>query len=95
MAFLEKYGYQFLLIPKAEEIAESWGVKGTPGLFLADQSGHVVFDLRAIPESAYPSDRFGNNEELKRFQKASRGAPFWAAQLRKALDQLDGGCAAD
>lgn len=88
--FLEEYGYQFLLIPEAEEVAESWGVKGTPGLYLADKSGRAVFSLRAIPESAYPPERFADNEELKRYQKAARGAPFWAAHLRKALDRLDG-----
>jgi thiol-disulfide isomerase/thioredoxin len=90
VAFLEEYGYEFLLIPEAEEIAESWGVKGTPGLYLADQSGNVAFNLRAIPRSAYPPERFANNEELKRYQRAARGAPFWAAHLRKAIDRLEG-----
>jgi len=87
--FLEEYGYQFLLIPEAEEIADSWGVKGTPGLYLADQSGRAVFNLRAIPERAYPAERFANNEELKMYQKAARGAPFWAAHLRRAIDRLE------
>lgn len=87
--FLEEYGYQFLLIPEADEIAKSWGVKSTPGLYLADQSGRVVFNLRAIPERAYPPERFADNEELKMYQKAARGAPFWAAHLRKAIDRLD------
>jgi thiol-disulfide isomerase/thioredoxin len=88
--FLKEYGYEFLLVPEAEEIAESWGVKGTPGLYLADQSGKVVFNLRAIPKNAYPPERFANNEELKMYQKAARGAPFWAAHLRKAIDRLEG-----
>lgn len=87
--FLQEYGYQFLLIPEAEEIAESWGVKGTPGLYLADRSGRVIFNLRAIPDDAYPAERFANNEELKMYQKAARGAPFWAAHLRKAIDRLE------
>ena len=90
VAFLEEYGYEFLLIPEAEEIAESWGVKGTPGLYLADKSGHAVFNLRAIPKSAYPPERFANNEELKRYQKAARGAPLWAAYLRQAINRLEG-----
>jgi len=88
--YLKEYGYEFLLIPEAEEIAESWGVKGTPGLYLADKSGQVVFNLRAIPKNAYPPERFANNEELKMYQKAARGAPFWAAHLRKAIDRLEG-----
>lgn len=89
VAFLDEYGYQFLLIPEADGVAKSWGVKGTPGLFLVDQSGRAVFNRRSIPKSAYPPERFADNEELKRYQKAARGAPFWAAHLRKALDQLN------
>jgi len=87
--FMSDYGYQFLLIPDADEVAGSWGVKGTPGLFLAEPSGRVVFSRGAIPREAWPAERFSNNDELKHFQKASRVAPFWAARLREALDQLD------
>jgi len=90
IAYLDEYGYQFLLIPGAEEIAESWGVKATPGLYLVDRSGRAVFSLRAIPDAAYPPERFADNEELKRYQKAARGAPFWTAHLRKTLGRLQG-----
>jgi len=90
VAFLDKYGYQFLSIPDGDAVAEAWGVKGTPGLFLADATGRVVFSRLAIPEQAYPPQRFAGNEELKNFQKASIRAPFWAAKLRLALDQVAG-----
>lgn len=86
--FMADYGYEFLLIPAADEVAGSWGIKGTPGLFLAERSGRVVFSRGAIPEQAYPAERFANNEGLKHFQKAARVAPFWAARLREALDGL-------
>lgn len=86
--FLEEYGYEFLLLPGADEVAASWGVKATPGLFLADRSGRTVFSLRAIPERARPPERFANNEELKHYQRAARRAPWWAAELREALDRL-------
>jgi thiol-disulfide isomerase/thioredoxin len=86
--FMADYGYEFLLIPAADEVAGSWGIKGTPGLFLAERSGRVVFSRGAIPEQAYPAERFANNEALKHFQKAARVAPFWAARLREALDGL-------
>lgn len=85
--FFSDYGYQFLLVPDADAVADSWGIKGTPGLFLAGPSGRVVFSRGAIPEQAYPEERF-SNDELKHFQKASRVAPFWAARLREALDGL-------
>lgn len=91
VSYIENYGYQFLLFPAADEVADSWGVRGTPGLFLADQSGRVVFSKGAIPKQAYPPERFADSEGLKRSQKAARSAPFWAARLREALDKLVAG----
>ena len=87
--FLRRYGFQFLLIPEADQVAESWGIKGTPGLYLVDETGRAVFSLRAIPESAFRKEEIASTEELKRYQKAARRAPIWAAQLRKAIDELE------
>ena len=87
-AYLEERGYDFRLILHSEKVADSWGVKGTPGLFLADQSGRVVFSRGAIPKEAFPNDPAENPEHLKHYQKAARLAPFWAAQLRIAIDGL-------
>lgn len=87
-AYLAKQGYDFRLILHSEEVAKSWGVKGTPGLFLADQSGRVVFSRGAIPEAAYPTTPTENYDELENDQRAARRAPFWAAKLRIAIDQL-------
>lgn len=81
-------GYQFLLLENADEVAESWGVKGTPGLFLADGAGRVVFDRMRIPredDRQYASDV---TEDMSHGQRAARGAPYWAARLRIALDEL-------
>lgn len=87
-AYLDERGYSFKLILHSEEVAASWGVKGTPGLFLADQSGRIVFSRGAIPESSYRTIPLENFEDLKHFQKAARRAPYWAAKLRIAVDQL-------
>jgi len=87
-AYLASLGFDFRLILHSEAIALSWGVKGTPGLFLADQTGLVVFTRGAIPKEAFSKDPAENEDELKHFQKAARRAPVWAAQLRIALDQL-------
>ncbi len=87
-AYLAERGYNFRLILHSEEVAKSWGVKGTPGLFLADQSGGVVFSRGAIPKAAYRADPSENYDELKHYQKAARRAPYWAAKLRMAIDQL-------
>ena len=87
-AYVAGRGYDFRLILHSEEVAKSWGIKGTPGLFLADQSGRVVFSRGAIPEAAYPTSRSENYDELKHYQKAARRAPYWAAKLRIAVDLL-------
>lgn len=86
--FLTVRGFDFTLLPNAGEVAANWGVKGTPGLFLADKTGRVVFSRGAIPPEAFPRDEAEDYETLRHFQKAARRAPFWAAQLRKSLDQL-------
>lgn len=87
-AYLEEFGYSFRLLAQSDEVAEDWGIKGTPGLFLADGSGRVVFNRLAIPKSAYRTGAGGAFEDLKHYQIAARHAPFWAARLRLALDQL-------
>ena len=86
--YISDRGYDFKLILNSEQVAESWGVKGTPGLFLADPTGRVVFSHRAIPAEAYTQDPSEDTGQLKHYQKAARVAPFWAAQLRIAIDQL-------
>lgn len=85
---LGEYGYQFRLLAKADPVAEAWGVKTTPGLFLTDASGKVVFDFLRIPEQALARPNDPNAEPNKHYQRAARRAPVWAAQLRMALDQL-------
>jgi len=87
-AYMEGRGYDFRLILNSEKVAESWGIKGTPGLFLADPTGRVVFSHGAIPAEAWRNDPSENVEGLKHYQKAARVAPFWAAQLRIAIDDL-------
>ena len=91
---LAEYGYDFRLLPKADAVAAAWGVKATPGLFLADKSGRVVFDILRIPPQAFEPNPALNAEQadpdtLKHYQKASRRAPVWAAQLRMAIDRMD------
>ena len=87
-AYMEDRGYDFRLILNSEKVAESWGIKGTPGLFLAEPTGRVVFSRGAIPAEAWRNDPSENVEGLKHYQKAARVAPFWAAQLRIAIDDL-------
>ena len=85
--FMARYGYDFRLFPHGDPVAEQWGVKTTPGLFLVDASGRTLFSNFSIPEDAYTSDPADDGKQLKHFQKAARKAPFWAAQLRMAIDK--------
>ncbi len=86
--YLAKLGFDFKLILNSEEVAASWGVKGTPGLFLADETGRVVFSRGAIPPEAFVRDPDEDFSKMKNLQKAARLAPFWAAKLRESIDLL-------
>jgi hypothetical protein len=86
-AVLAEYGFDFTLLTAADDVADAWGVKGTPGLFLADGGGRIVFDRMRIPPPAQPESPPAD-AALKHYQNAARNAPYWAARLRAALDQL-------
>jgi thiol-disulfide isomerase/thioredoxin len=85
--FMAEYGYDFRLFPHADPVADLWGVKGTPGLFLVDGSGRIVFSNYSIPEDAYPTNPAEEGKKFKHYQRAARKAPFWAAQLRLTIDK--------
>jgi len=85
--YLVKMGYDFRLFPAADAVAAAWGVKTTPGLFLVDASGRVLFSNFSIPPEAYARGPTQAAGELKHYQKAARKAPVWAAELRKAIDR--------
>ena len=78
--FLQKQGYDFTLLPDGEKVAERYGIRGTPGVLIFDRNGQQVFDLR---EQKAQTLETGN---LTRREVAARRGPYWAAQIRKALD---------
>jgi len=88
-AYLARLGFNFKLILHSEEVAQSWGVKGTPGLFLVDETGRVIFSRGAIPYDAFVPDPDEDFSTMKNPQKAARLVPLWAARLRKSIDMLD------
>ncbi|MBT8064022.1 MAG: TlpA family protein disulfide reductase [Gammaproteobacteria bacterium] len=85
--FMAENGFEFRLFPGADPVAEAWGVKSTPGLFLVDAEGRAVFSNYAIPAEDYPEDVQGLVEELKHWEEAAIKAPFWAEYLRHAIDR--------
>lgn len=85
--YLEKAGLDFTLLPEGEKVAELFGIQGTPGLLLVDTDGNIRFDLNKVPELAVGED----GEKLSHRLRSQRLAPYWAAELRKAIDQtMDG-----
>ena len=83
VGYVADNGYQFTVIEKGEAIASEYGVRGTPGVFLIDADGQLRWHLglaRQAEARVAGIERHG--------ARAKRRAPFWAAELRRALDEL-------
>lgn len=86
VAFIKSTGYDFTLLPGGEEIAELYGVWGTPGLLIIDTDRVIRFDLYTLPKL----DLSAAGESQTHSKKAAYLAPYWAAELRKSLDHVLG-----
>ena len=84
VAFVEKAGYDFTVLPHGDEVAELYKIYGTPGIIIVDREQRMRFDLRALPQLSMPS----NGEKVSHSKKAAYKAPYWAAEIRKALDSV-------
>jgi thiol-disulfide isomerase/thioredoxin len=83
-AYLEENGFDFTLLLEGDEVGEKYGVKGTPSLYLVDSDMRVFFDLNQVPRLALESD----GEKMSHRRMAQQLAPYWAAELRKAIATL-------
>lgn len=81
--YIEENGYDFLLFENAEEVAQIYNVKGTPSVLIFDKEGQLVFDLRKIKQLKKPK-----LEDNPNWQKAIKLAPYWASEIRNALNVL-------
>lgn len=86
-AFIEDEAYDFTVIPDGGAIARRYGIHSTPGVVIPDASLNVRFDLRNLQRRELPA----GDEELNHRQKAGFRAPYWAAEIRKALDGIAAG----
>ena len=84
VAFVDKAGYDFTVLPHGDEVAELYEIYGTPGIIIVDREQRMRFDLRALPQLSIPSD----GENMSNSKKAAFKAPYWAAEIRKALDSV-------
>lgn len=81
--YLEEYGFEFRLVEEGEAIASEYGVRGTPGVFVVDTEGRIRWHLGLAMQD---EERVAGLS--KHWQRATRRAPFWAAELRGALDAV-------
>lgn len=81
-AFIENAGYDFTVLPNGDDIAKVYGVWGTPGVIIVDKDMQIVFDLYKLPRQEAPQ---GENSHKR---KAAYRAPYWAAEIRMAVDAM-------
>jgi thiol-disulfide isomerase/thioredoxin len=81
---LKERGFDFISIPKGDKQAKPWGVKGTPGLFVVDKSGKVVYDRNA--RLIKPAGEAAPASSMNRKATAAKSAEIWAADVKTALD---------
>jgi thiol-disulfide isomerase/thioredoxin len=75
---IEQGGFGFDYLMKGDRQTKAWGVKGTPGLFVVDRGGIVVYDRSARPVKAVP-------EGAPKSTPAS-SAEHWCKDVRAAID---------
>jgi hypothetical protein len=85
VSFIDKSGFDFTLLLNGDTVAETYNVSGTPGVIIVDTHRQIRFDLRRLPKPKIGVD----GENLGRRQAAAQLAPYWAAEIRKALDTLE------
>jgi len=82
VAFMERAGYDFTLLPDGGEVAELNDAWGTPQVLVIDRDMTVRFNLYKVPRP----DLSAAGKSPSHGKKAAYLAPYWAAELRKSLD---------
>ncbi|MDH3620995.1 MAG: TlpA family protein disulfide reductase [Gammaproteobacteria bacterium] len=82
VAFMENAAYDFTVLPDGDEVAELNGAWGTPAVLIVDRDMIVRFDRYELPDYDLPAA----GKPPSHGKKAAYKAPYWAAEIRKALD---------
>jgi len=85
VSFMQKSGYDFTLLLNGDEVADDYGVTGTPAVFVLDHDRRIHFDLSKLPRLEPPD----SGEPPGHSRKAAFRAPFWAAEISKSLDSVN------
>lgn len=83
-AFIENAGYDFTVLRDGNDVAKLYDVWGTPGLLLINRDRTIRFNLYELPKPEFPA----SEDELSHPQRAAYRAPYWAAEIRKSLDEI-------
>ena len=82
--FIRNAGYDFTVLPEGDAVAKAYNVFGTPGVIIVDQDRLIRFDLRSLLRRNPPDSSKSNNHTAL----AAYRAPYWAAEIRKSVDQV-------
>ena len=84
--FIHNAGYDFTVLPNGDSVAAAYRIYGTPGVLIVDQNQVIRFDLRALPRRDPPPSKTTSSHR----RLAAYRAPYWAAEIRKSIDQVLG-----
>ncbi len=82
--FIENAGYDFTLLLNGDDVASTYRVTGTPGVFVVDQNRVIRFDLRRLPIIEPP----WTGKPASNRRRAAYRAPYWAAVIRRSIDAV-------
>lgn len=85
-AVIGKQGFDFIVLVNGEAVAEDYGINSTPAVLLVDSQGFLRFDLREI--QARQGMQAISAKDMSHSLKAARKAPYFAAAIRRGVDQL-------
>ena len=80
--FMANAAYDFTVLPDGDEVAKLNDIWATPGVLIVDRDRLIRFDQYALPQYDLPAV----GKSPSHGKKAAYKAPYWAAELRKALD---------
>ena len=82
--FMENAAYDFTVLPDGGEVAELNDIWATPGVLIVDRNMQIRFDQYELPKYDLPAA----GKSPSHGKKAAYKAPYWAAEIRKALDKV-------
>jgi thiol-disulfide isomerase/thioredoxin len=85
-AYMEANKFSYTLLLEGGDVAEAYGIYGTPGVLIFDGNDRQVFNLYDLADRY--EQEVGTPKDLKHSQKAARKAPWWAERIREALKAL-------